>query len=145
VSVVIAEEKVLSLWEYAEAMAQAIQERLEIEIKGIQIVPYPLFKPVQPAIDIYPGSPFQEGAAFGSGDHLVHWVVRARVSTADQVSGFRLLLRLLDPNDPASVQRALEDAGYVVGSDGSVSDFQVYTEQDGRQLIGCEWVVEHFL
>jgi hypothetical protein len=90
---------------------------------------------------VYPGDPFQLGAGFGVGANLVFFTVRARVSKADQ-DGQKLLLRLLDPTDPASVEAAImaADAG-AIGNEGSVSGFR--DDTDG--LLSCEWRVEVFL
>ena len=73
--------------------------------------------------------------------------MRARVSTADQESGYRLLLRLMDPNDEVSVETPLAEAGYVMGSEEGVSEFREYLEDPGQngRLLGCEWRVSHYL
>ena len=94
---------------------------------------------------MYPGDPFQTGAGFGVGEVQLFFTVRGRVSTADQEAGQKLLLRLLDPNDPASVEAALEDVAVVVPE--GVSGFREYLEEtatNGR-LLGCEWRVTTFL
>ena len=76
-------------------------------------VPVPERNPTPPALDIYPGAPFQTGAGFGVGQSQVWFTIRARVSTADQESAMRLLLRMMDPNDPASVEAAIADTAAV--------------------------------
>jgi hypothetical protein len=56
-----------------------------------------------------------------------------------------LLLRLLDPNDAASVEAAVDDVATVVPE--GVSGFREYLEEqvsNGR-LLGCEWRVSLFL
>ena len=68
-----------------------------------------------------PGLPrSRSGRGSGSAKPSVFWTVRARVSTADQEAGYRLLLRLLDPNDEVSVETALAEHGYVMGSEEGV-------------------------
>jgi hypothetical protein len=96
---------------------------------------------------VYPGEPFQGPAGFGTGNAQAFFTVRARVSTADQEAGTRLLLRLLDPDDPASVEAALDaaDAASVVAE--GVSGFREYVEESASngRLLGCEWRVTVFL
>ena len=79
------------------------------EVAGLQIYAYLNSNPTPPSLDIYPGAPFQTGAGFGVGQSQVWFTIRARVSTADQEAGMKLLLRLMDPNDPASVEAAIAD------------------------------------
>ena len=67
--------------------------------------------PTPPAIDVYPGNPFQTGAGFGPGHNRVFLTVRARAGMADPAAGQTDLLRLLDPDDPACVEIALADVG----------------------------------
>ena len=57
----------------------------------------------------------------------------------------KLLLRLLDPDDAASVEVALEDVLTIV-PDG-VSGFGEYVQDAGEngRLIGCEWRGATFL
>jgi hypothetical protein len=135
-----------SLVEWAELMAEALAP-LEVEIPGIQIVPELNANPTPPSIDIYPGSPFQVGAAFRAGSNQVFWTVRARVATADQVAGYSLLLRLMDPNDPCSVEAALASVDVVMTAEEGVSEFRQYLDagSQGESLLGCEWRVSHFL
>jgi hypothetical protein len=93
---------------------------------------------------MYPGDPFQTGAGFGAGQSQMFFTIRARVSTADEESGQKLLLRMLDPTDPASVEAAIEDVATVVPE--GVSGFREYIEDtaaNGR-LLGCEWRVSAF-
>jgi hypothetical protein len=135
-----------TLQEWATEMAAAL-EPLELEVPGIQIVPELNANPTPPSIDIYPGAPFQVGAGFGFGNNQVFWTVRARVSTADQVAGYGLLLRLMDPNDPCSVERALAAIDVVMTAEEGVSEFRQYVDagSQGESLLGCEWRVSHFL
>ena len=76
-------------------------------------VPVPQPNPTPPALDIYPGAPFQTGAGFGVGQSQVWFTIRARVSTADQEAAMQLLLRMMDPNDPAIVEAAIADTAAV--------------------------------
>ena len=128
------------------AVADALRTALADEIDGLQVYPYgPLSNPTPPALDIWPGDPFQTGAGFGVGSSRVWLNVRARVSTADQESAHKLLLRMLDPNDPASVEAAIQDL-VAVDPDG-VTGFLEYpqsTDPNGS-LLGCQWRVSTFL
>lgn len=128
-----------------QAIAEALQP-LEAEIEGLQVTPFMNVNPTPPALDVYPGDPFQTAAGFGVGNSQVFFTVRARASTADSVAGQRLLLRLLDPGDSASVEQALEDVATVVPE--GVSGFREYLEQTVPSpgfLLGCEWRVSAFL
>jgi hypothetical protein len=133
-----------SLWQMAVEMAEAL-DPLTLEIAGLQIVPYLNTNPTPPSIDIYPGAPFQTGAGFGVGSSQIWWTVRARVTTVDQQAGYQLLLRMMDPNDPASVEAALADTATVTPE--GVSEFREYVEQpaENGRLLGCEWRVSTFL
>jgi hypothetical protein len=118
---------------------------LEGEIEGLQVVAFLNVNPTPPSLDVYPGDPFQTGAGFGVGESQAFFTVRARVSTADSEAGQQLLLRLLDPDDPASVEAALEDVAVVVPE--GVSGFREYLEESASngRLLGCEWRVSAFL
>jgi hypothetical protein len=135
----------VTLQEAVDAMTAALQP-LTVEIPELQVYGYWNRNPTPPSIDIYPGEPFQEGAGYGVSDKRIYWTIRARVSVADQEAGTRLLLRLLDTNDPASVEAALADQDVaVIGSDGSVSGFRNYTDVGDTDLLGAEWRVEMFV
>jgi hypothetical protein len=134
----------VTLQEAIDAMTQALQP-LKTEIPELQIYGYWLRNPTPPSLDIYPGEPFQDGAGFGAGDKRVFWTVRARVSVADPEAGTRLLLRLLDPNDPASVEVALATAGAAIGNDDAVSGFRTYSDVGDTDMLGAEWRVEMFV
>lgn len=120
-------------------------EPLTAEIPDLAIYPGWWDIPTPPAIDIYPGSPFQSFAAFGAGNSQVFLTVRARAQMADPAAGQQILLRLLDPADPASVEVALQDVCSVV--EGGVSGFTVYADDSpqNERMIGCEWRVTTFL
>lgn len=139
-----------SLIEIAEALAAAL-EPIRTDVPDLQVYPYWLQNATPPSIDIYPGDPFQDGAGFGVGHNTVFFTVRARAATGDQDAGQQELLRLLDPNEPTSVENALtadQTLGGVVDSvavtaDG-VSGYREYVEDtavNGR-LLGCEWRVQ---
>ena len=136
----------MTLAESVEAMVDALQP-LTLEVPGLQIVGRPNENPTPPSIDIYPPDPFQEGSGFGVGSKKVSWLVRARVSTSDPDAAFGLLLRLLDVDDPASVEAALAngDPPAVVGNDGTVSGLIRYADDATPDLVGVQWRVEMFV
>jgi hypothetical protein len=141
-----------TLGEIVEALAAAL-EPIRATIDDVQIYPYYLIAPTPPAIDIYPGDPFQNGTGFGGLDPETFFTVRARASTADSDAGQQLLLQLLDTHGPASVEAALTAdqtlGGAVdslaIGEQGTpgVTGYREYMEDaavNGR-LLGCEWRV----
>ena len=134
----------MTLAEVMEGIATALQP-LASEVEGLQVYPYLNSNPTPPSLDVYPASPFQTGAGFGVGNSQVWFTVRARVGTGDQEAAMKLLLRLMDPNDPASVEAALEDTAAV--SPEGVSEFREYIEDSATngRLLGCEWRVTTFL
>jgi hypothetical protein len=124
----------------AQAAIAAALEPLAAEIPELQVYGYRNPAPSPPSIDVYPATPFQVGAGMGVREKRVFFTVRARVTQADPETQI-LLLRMLDPDDPASVEQALDaaDAAFI-SNEGEVGGFQDYP--DG--LLGCEWRVEVF-
>jgi hypothetical protein len=125
-------------------IAQALQP-LTVLIEGLQVYGFMNTNPTPPSLDVFPGDPFQTGAGFRAGSTQVWFTVRARVSTADQEAGQKLLLRLLDTHDVASVENALADTATVTVE--GVSGFREYLEDSASngRLLGCEWRVTLFL
>ena len=115
-------------------------------IPDLQVSGYWNDNPSPPAVDVYPGIPFQDGAAFGVGNNRAYFTVRARVGMADPQASQQLLLRMLDPQDPASIEGALANADAVVEPDG-VSGFTQYADDApaNERMLGCEWRVSKFL
>lgn len=111
------------------------------EVPDLQVTPLWNDNPTPPAIDFYPGNPFQEGAAFGVAQTQCFFTVRARVAMTDVDAAMNLLYRFLDVQDAASVEAALADVAVVVG-DG-VSGFVQYAEDAGasERMLGAEWRV----
>lgn len=139
------------LIDVVDAMILALQPVAD-EIDGLQLVHVLNANPTPPSIDIYPATPFQtrRGEAFAD-DTTANFLVRARTTTADHEAGQLGLYRLLDKNDPASVQIALEadqSLGGLVQSivviEDSVTGFSEWIDdvQTGGRLIGCQWTVE---
>lgn len=134
----------MSLIQTCRDIATALS-MLEDEIPGLQVYPFLNSNPTPPSLDVYPGSPFQTGAGFGVGNSQVWFTVRARVATADQEAAMILLLSMMDPDDPASVEKALEDVATVTPE--GVTEFREYLEDSATngRLLGCEWRVTAFL
>lgn len=129
-----------ALWQEVGDALQAVADALP----GLTVYPHLHDEPTPPAIDFYPATPFQTGAALPAGDNQVFIVVRARVATADPATAQQLLLRLLDTADPASVEMALMDVAQVV-PDG-VSGFSFYADDlpSAERMVGCDWRVTAF-
>jgi hypothetical protein len=121
-------------------------EPLQHEVPDLNVYAGYVDNPTPPCLDVYPGTPFQEGAGMGVNSKRVYFTVRARVGTGDMTSAQALLLRLLDPADPASVEAALLDADAVVAEDGVIG-FTQYADDTGaaERMIGSEWRVGAFL
>jgi len=138
---------VSTLVEIAEAIATALQP-LRDDIPDLQIYPYFLLNPTPPAIDIYPGDPFQNGAGFDPAAKTLFWTVRARWTTADHDASQQGLLGLLDPAGLEAALYADDTLGGVVDDvsvvDDTPSGYREYvadTAINGR-LLGAEWRVQ---
>jgi hypothetical protein len=135
----------MSLAVMLEEVADALRP-LADEIPDLQVYAFWEDNPSPPCIDIYPGSPFQDGAGMGAGNNKVYLTVRARVGMGDPMSGQALLIRMLDPADAACVEKALATVDWAVTPDG-ISGFTQYSD-DGpanERMLGCEWRVNNFL
>lgn len=134
----------MSVLELLADIADALAP-LADEIPDLNVYSHWTGVPTPPALDVYPGSPFQTGAGFGAGNNQVFLTVRARVAMLDPTAGQQVLLRLLDPADPASVEKALEDVAAV--TEAGVSGFTQYADDApaNERMLGCEWRVSTFL
>ena len=132
----------MTLDETVNAIADALQP-LSGQITGLQVYAYFNGNPTPPSIDVYPGEPFQQGAGYGIPSKRVWFTGRARVAMTDPQAASQLLLRLLDPMDAASVEAALAvgQLATVDNTNGSVSGFRRYADDNGTDMIGCEWRV----
>lgn len=117
------------------------------EIEDLTVYPGWSDVPTPPALDVYPSTPFQIGASFGAGNNQVFLTVRARVAMSDPPTAQTTLLRMLDPDDPASVEKALADVEGLAIAEGGVSGFTQYADDQpaAERLLGCEWRVTTFL
>jgi hypothetical protein len=124
-----------------EAIATAL-EPISAEIPDLQVYAYWNNNPTPPSLDVYPGDPSQTGAGYGAGQSQVFFTIRGRVATGDSLGQQQLLLRMMDPNDAASVEAAVQDIVTVVPE--GVSGYREYLET-GTPFLGCEWRVTTFL
>jgi hypothetical protein len=134
----------MSLQDAMQTLADAL-EPLTGEIPELQILPRWTGNPTPPCIDIYPApSDFQQAAGAGVASKRAWFVVRARASITDEQAANDLLLALLDPAGPASVEQALYTAGAVIDNDrGAVNGFTVYA--DSPEMLGCDWTIGVFV
>ena len=134
--------------ELMEAMADQLTTELAAVITNLQVVGgWRLSAPTPPTIDVFPpdDEPFYNRSGYGSSDYDFVYVVRARVTTADQPEGQKFLLAMMDPNSPESVARALESDLTLNGKAQDLtvdapSEFGLYPDaahQGG--LLGCTW------
>lgn len=137
---------IVSLQDIALELADALGTCAD-EIPGLQVVAYVNNAPTPPSLDVFPSDPFMDPAGFKgrtNWDALLSWTVRARVSQVDPVAGMRLLYRLMDPNDPAGVEAALEDVAVL--APGGLTGWRAYEyAATGDHLLGCEWRMQRFL
>lgn len=122
------------------AIMQAVAASLEPlmdEVDGLQITGFlnPALTP--PSLDVYPADTSALPVSMAGWEEML--IVRARVSTPDDVGAQEVLLAMMDVEGPASVLAALRvdsTFGGVVG--GSAVD-----ERSGYQpyqdYLGCEW------
>lgn len=115
-------------------------------IDDLQVEPRLVWNPTPPAVDIYPASPFQEKVGMGAGNNELFLTVRARVNTPDHEGAQDLLLSMMDPNAPESMEQAIMANPTLGGTVDYVAvdpptDFQAYTVPSGGDLLGCTWRV----
>jgi hypothetical protein len=137
---------VSTLPEILDGLATALVP-IATEIPDLQVYAGWLPQPSPPSLEIFPADPFQDGEGF-SKEKKLFFTVRARASMLDTDSGQRILLQLLEPDGPTSVESALcwDGLGGLVDSvavaEGFPSGYREYTDGDTGRLLGCEWRVE---
>jgi hypothetical protein len=129
-----------------DALADQLQTALDPVIEKLQVTGRMTFNPTPPAIDIYPGDPFQEQISFGARQVMVFFDVRARVSTAEHEGGQDLLLSMMHPSDAASVVGAIASDRTLGGKVQDAfpeppSNFGAYVDAGpgSHALLGCTW------
>lgn len=130
-------------------MAAQINTALGTLIPNLQVVAGMNVNPTPPSIDIFEAEDFVNNFSYGVGNVEMHFIVRARVHTADSTGGQDLLRTMMDPRATTSVALA------IFGNDslGGVVERVYVTEQSGlalfpypadpenRSLIGATWTV----
>lgn len=136
-----------SLLEVMEALAVQLADGLD-GVEGLTVYPTLSANPTPPAIDIYPGEPFQTRIGMGAGNNELVFVVRARVNTPDHEGAQETLLALLDPFADTSVAQTIEAdttlggaVGYAAVTAGP-SQYGIFTDPSGAgSFLGCTWTV----
>jgi hypothetical protein len=120
--------------------------QLTSQIPELQVTSQLNDNPTPPAVDLYPAEPFQDQTDFGPLIRAALWIVRARVTKADQDSGQTLLLQMMDPTSPLSVTAALASNPGFGGAcqDSTVEgplNWGTYGDPGGQgtELMGCQW------
>lgn len=130
------------LLEAMQELADALEPLTDV-FPGLQVGSLFNGQPTPPAVDVYPGEDFQQGAGMGIPSVQWFFTVRAVVQMTDPVAGQTLLLRLMDPTDPGSLEAAIVNAE--AGAIESVSAFREYPSATGEgRLVGTEWRVSVF-
>lgn len=120
-------------------------------VPRLQVVAGLAPNPTPPCIDIYPDDPFTVRIAYGRGRSATRWLIRARVSTADQEAGQDLLLALMDPEAQTSVAGLFEAGGLdsiggvAVSGPSGMGWFGPPLAEPGvteGALLGCTWSAE---
>jgi len=111
-----------------------------LDVDGLQVTPFYNITPTPPAVDVYPDTAAPPQVAVGGWEDV--FIVRARVSTPDDVAAQQLLLSLMDVDGGTSVMAALRadfTFGGVVG--GSAVEERSGFNQYPGDFLGCEWRV----
>lgn len=135
-----------TLVEIMEALAAQLHTGLADAVEGLQVERRMIPNPSPPVIDMYPGDPFQEQIAYSYVERELLLILRARVTTIDNVAGQELLLAMMDMATPESVLAAVgadKTLGGLVGStvlEGSSGYTRYPADAVGSSdLLGCEW------
>lgn len=120
------------------------------EFENLTVYPYRVPSATPPFVDIYPADPSQDFAAMGPRSKQTFWTVRARVATSDSDGQQLMLLALMAPSGPTSLERAIldEDGWTDVADAVSVegpTGFRLYQDIGTEApLFGVEWRVTVF-
>jgi len=109
-------------------------------VAGLQITARLNGTPTPPSIDVYPADTSALPVSMDGWEDA--FIVRARVSTPDDIGAQEVLLDLMDTTGPASVISMLRvdpSFGGVVG--GSAVDERSGFQPYPGDLLGCEWRV----
>jgi hypothetical protein len=124
-----------------QAVMEAIAGSLDVlDVDGLQVTAFWNPTPTPPSLDVYPDTASPPQVSIEGWEE--NYIVRARVTTPDDVGAQALLLSLMDVDGPASVIAALRadsTFGGVVG--GSAVDERSGYNQYPGDFLGCEWRV----
>ncbi len=116
-------------------------------VEGLNVYPMLETNPTPPAIDIFPGTPFQEASAFGPGNNTLNFDVRARINTPDSGGAQEVLLGMMDPTATESVAQAILSDRTLGGTIDDLnvegpSDYGVFVEPSGAgAFMSATWRV----
>jgi hypothetical protein len=122
-----------------DAVAASL-DPLTNEIDGLQVTGFMNPTPSPPSLDVYPADTSALPVSMSGWEEMI--IVRARVSTPDDVAAQDVLLSMMDVDGPASVLVALKadpTLGGIVG--GSVVDERSGYQTYPGDYLGCEWRV----
>lgn len=144
-----------SLVDIVEKMRDVIEAAVDGSDPPVQVSAYRLINPTPPTVDIYPGDPLTDGSAtgFGAGKEEAIFTVRARIGTGDIEESQKVLLAMMDDQDPLSIAAALEADQTLQGVVASLavngpSGHTIYQETSDRPglstgaLLGVDWTVK---
>jgi hypothetical protein len=136
----------MSLLALTAAVANQLEQQLIPQLPELQVTSQLNDNPTPPAIDLYPAEPFQDQTDYGPLIRAALWIVRVRVTKADQDSGQTLLLQMMDPTAAVSVTSALTSNPGFGGAcqDSTVEgplNWGTYADPGGQgnELMGCQW------
>ena len=110
------------------------------QIPGLQVTARQNPTPTPPSLDVYLDAPSARQISEGGWEEM--FVVRARVTTPDDVAAQEVLMSMMDVDGPTSVIAALYADRTLGGTVGGLaidelSGFQAYP----GDFLGCEWRV----
>lgn len=115
-------------------------------LEGLQVVAYWNNNPTPPSIDVYPADPFQEAFRM-RGDMDMRFIVRARVHTADEEAGQKVLMAMMNSSGDNSMGQAIMQDKTLGGKCGGlgieeVGGFQLMVDVGGEgSYLGALWTV----
>jgi hypothetical protein len=135
--------------EIQEALANQIETYLggtATPLENLQVVAYWNNNPTPPSVDVYPADPFQSAFRM-RGDTDMRFIVRARVHTADEEAGQKVLLAMMNSSGVNSLGQAILQDKTLGGKCGGlgieeVGGFQLMLDVGGEgSYMGATWTV----
>jgi hypothetical protein len=131
---------VSGLQEIMEAIAGSL-DTLTATVPGLQVTWFQNASPTPPALDVYPDAAAPPQISMNGWRDV--FVIRARVTTPDDIGAQQVLLSMMNVAGPGSVMAALradQTFGGVVGGSGVIERSGFF--QYPGDLLGCEWRLE---